>query len=207
MPFLSFHYFTAQTSIWHQSNLTFKMSVKLPIPLATNMAAALLDQEQFALLEINFQKMNQSLYTKTCFKHEPKWPKFWFMHIWPKSCNLTSLSLLLEDYTSEEGTSSSEKHLCALALFPLRLPPGGKNNLRSRLSSSKSNNWRMRGHLLWRQLSSSLFFWCWSYQTSVPWDILTEADIWKSGINTKINYNGTNFSLHSLLSHKNSSRS
>lgn len=132
------------------------MSVKLPIPLATNMAAALLDQEQFAFLEINFEKMNQPLYTKTCFKIQPEWPKFWFMYIWPKSCNPTSLPPLLKDYTSEEGTSS-EKNLCALAVFPLRLLPGGKNNLRSRLASSKSNKWGMRGHLLWRKLSSSLF--------------------------------------------------
>lgn len=157
MPFLPFHYFTAQISTGSQSNLKFKMSVKVPIPLATNMAAALLDQEQFAFLEINFGKMNSSLYNKPCFKHEPEWPKFWFMHIWSKSHNPTSLSPLLKDYTSEEETYSSEKHLCALALFPLRLPPGGKNNLRSRISSSKPNNWRMRGHLLWRQLSSNLF--------------------------------------------------
>lgn len=54
MPFLSFHYFTAQTSAWSQSNLKFQMSIKLPTPLATNMAAALLDQEKFALLEMNF---------------------------------------------------------------------------------------------------------------------------------------------------------
>jgi len=52
------------------------MSVKLPIPLATNMAVVLLDQEQFAALEINLGKMNKSLYTKTCFKHEPEWTKF-----------------------------------------------------------------------------------------------------------------------------------
>lgn len=190
MPFLLFHYFATQTSTWSQSNLKFKVSGKPPIPLATNMASALLDQEQFAFLEINFGKMNQSLYTKTCFKHATPHPS----HLYLKTTLLKKTLLPLKII------------FCALAVFPLRLPPGGKNNLRSRISSSKTSDWRMRGHLLWRQLSSSLFLWCWFYQSSVPWDMLTEADIWKSGINTKINSNGPNFTLHSLLIHKNSSR-
>lgn len=41
--------------MWSQSNLKYKMAVKFPIPLATSMAAALL---QFAFFEINFGEMN-----------------------------------------------------------------------------------------------------------------------------------------------------
>lgn len=49
------HFIILQISMWSQSNLKYKMAVKLPIPLATNMADALL---QFPFLEINFGKIN-----------------------------------------------------------------------------------------------------------------------------------------------------
>lgn len=126
------------------------MSIKLPTPLATSMAPALLHQEKnLPSWRWIFGKWTNPCIPKFALNLYQNNLSFWSVHLWPKSCSPMSLSPLLKDYTNGDGTSSSEKHLCALAAFPSRLSPGGKNNPRSRLSSSKRNHWRMRQLLSW----------------------------------------------------------